>query len=120
MAKISIDVDEIKKNLKAKAWTAAGHLTDMARRAQKDFSQGEVLKKIDKMVEVVKSQEFMKHPRVAELTKRIVAISEQVEKTVTKNASHLVDQVKAKVIKKAHKEKTTRRTHSKKSGSSEN
>ena len=37
MAKISIDVDEIKKNLKSQALTAKAQLTDFAKKAQKDL-----------------------------------------------------------------------------------
>jgi hypothetical protein len=99
MTKISIDVDEIKKNLKATALIAKTQLTEFAKRAQKDLSQKEVLKKLDQVVEVVKAQEFMKNPRVQEITQKIITLSEQLEKTVTKNATDLVGQVKARVNK---------------------
>jgi ElaB/YqjD/DUF883 family membrane-anchored ribosome-binding protein len=88
MAKISLDVEELKKNLKATAMTAKTQITDLAKKAQKDFSQKEVLKKIDQVVDIVKSQEFFKNPRVVEITQKIVTLSEQLEKTVSKNAAN--------------------------------
>ena len=97
MAKVSIDVEEIKKGLKATALTAKSQLTELAKKAQKDFSQKEVLKRIDHIVAIVKSQEFMKNPKVVELTKKVVSLSEQLERSVEKNASQLLDQVKAQV-----------------------
>ena len=95
MPKVSIDVDEIKKSLKATALTAKAQLSEIAKKAQKDFSQKEVLKKIDQVVAIVKSQEFMKNPKVVELTKKIMDLSEKLEKTVEKKASSVVEQVKA-------------------------
>jgi hypothetical protein len=95
MPKVSIDVDEIKKSLKATALTAKAQLSEIAKKAQKDFSQKEVLKKIDQVVEIVKSQEFMKNPKVVELTKKIMDLSDKLEKAVTKNASTIVEQVKS-------------------------
>lgn len=95
MAKVSIDVDEIKRSLKATALTAKAQISELAKKAQKDLSRQEVLKRIDQVVEVVKSQEFMKNPKVVEITKKIMTLSEQLEKTVTKSASQIVGQVKA-------------------------
>jgi hypothetical protein len=115
MTKISIDMDEIKKNLKATASIAKTQLTELAKRAQKDFSQKEVLKKLDQVVEAVKAQEFMKNPKVAELTKRLIVLSGQLEKTVTKNATDLMGQVKARVGKTAESKPKASGTTKKKS-----
>jgi hypothetical protein len=103
MAKISLDVAEIKKELKARALTAKAQFEELVKGAQKDFSQKEVLKKIDQLVEVVKSQEFMKNPKVIELTKKVIHLSEQIEKAVGKNAAQIVNQVKAQVGSKLEK-----------------
>ena len=101
MAKISIDVEEIKSVLKNQALNAKNQLTEFAKQAQKDLADRGVLKKVDQIVEIVKSQEFMKNPKVAELAKKIHAYSEQIEKIVSKNANQLVDEVKARVNKVA-------------------
>jgi uncharacterized LabA/DUF88 family protein len=99
MAKLSLDVEEIKSALKTQALNAKAHLTDFAKLAQKDLSERGVLKKVDQIVEIVKSQEFMKNPRVAELAKKIAEYSEQIEKIVTKNANQWVDEVRSRVTK---------------------
>ncbi|MDZ4678741.1 MAG: hypothetical protein SGI74_14690 [Oligoflexia bacterium] len=120
MAKISLDVEELKKNLKATAQTAKAQFRDMAKKAQKDFSQKEVLKKIDQVVDIVKSQEFFKNPRVVEISQKIMNLSEQLEKTVTKNAANLsknanliVEQVRESVGK-GKKKKTAKTSGAKK------
>lgn len=99
VAKISIDVDEIKSVLKNQANNAKTQITELARQAQKDLSEKGVLKKVDQVIEIVKSQEFMKNPKVAELAKKIVSYTEQIEKLVTKNANQFVDEVKSRVNK---------------------
>lgn len=103
MAKISIDVDEIKKNLRTQALSAKTQLTDLAKKAQKDLEGHQVYKKVEVLLERVKAQEFaqelMKNPKVQEITKRLVAASEQLEKTLTKNAATIIEEVKARVNK---------------------
>jgi len=110
MAKISIDVDEIKKNLKNQALTAKAQLTVFAKKAQKDLEAHQVYKKMETVLEKVKSQgfaqELMKNPKVQEITKRLIAASEQLEKTISKNASTIIEEVKSRVSKPATKVKT--------------
>jgi DNA-binding phage protein len=97
MAKVSIDVDGLKKSLRSTAYTAKAQLKEIAKRAQSDLNQKEVLKKIDQIFEMVKANEFIKNRRVAEIAKKVRILSEQLEKAVTKNAGPFVDQLKATV-----------------------
>ena len=102
MAKISIDVEEIKKNLKETAQSAGKQLTDIAKKAQKDLSQNELVKKAEKVVELVKNakaQDLLKNPAVADLAKKIVVLSEQLEDVVNKNTATLANQVRQTVSK---------------------
>jgi hypothetical protein len=103
MAKISIDVEEIKKGIKTRALQAAADLSDLAKRAQKDLTQEKILKKVDEVVTIVKSQEFMKNPKVAELAGKILALSEQIEKTVSENVGPKLDELRARVKTAADK-----------------
>jgi hypothetical protein len=119
MAKISIDVDEIKKNLKSQALTAKAQLTVFAKKAQKDLEAHQVYKKVETVLEKVKSQgfaqELMKNPKVQEITKSLIAASEQLEKAITKNATTLIEEVKSRVNKpapKAKAKKTSSKTSS--------
>ena len=109
MAKISIDVDEIKKNLKNQALVAKDQLKVFAKKAQKDLEAHQVYKKVETVLEKVKSQgfaqELMKNPKVQEITKRLMAASEQLEKTISKNASTLIEEVKSRVNKPTTKAK---------------
>jgi hypothetical protein len=110
MAKISIDVDEIKKNLKTQALTAKAQLTDFAKKAQKDLEAHQVFKRVETALEKLKSQgfaqELMKNPKVQEITKRLIAASEQLEKAITKNAGSILDEVKSRVKKPVAKAKS--------------
>lgn len=110
MAKISIDVDEIKKNLKSQALTAKAQLTVFAKKAQKDLEAHQVYKKVETALEKLKSQgfaqELIKNPKVQEITKRLVSASEQLEKAITKNANTIFEEVKSRVNKPASKAKT--------------
>jgi hypothetical protein len=110
MAKISIDVDEIKKNLKTQALTAKAQFTVFAKKAQKDLEANQVYKKVETALEKLKSQgfaqELMKNPKVQEITKRLVAASEQLEKAITKNAATILEEVKSRVNKPSSKAKT--------------
>jgi hypothetical protein len=116
MAKISIDVQEIKKELKARALNAKSQFEELAKRAQKDFSQTEVLKKIDQLVEVVKSQEFMKNPKVIELTKKVMSLSEQIKSQVGAKLEKRTEQAKGvknvatEAVKKAKSAATGKRS----------
>jgi hypothetical protein len=107
MAKISIDVEEIKKNLKTQALSAGNQLSGMAKKAQKDFEHSQVFKKVETVLEKVRSheltQEVMKNPKVQEITKRLIAASEQLEKAISKNANSLIEEVKSRVNKGASK-----------------
>ncbi len=109
MAKISIDVDEIKKNLKVQALTAKAQFKVFAKKAQKDLEAHQVYKKVETALEKLKSkgfaQELIKNPKVQEITKRLVAASEQLEKTIAKNASTILEEVKSRVNKPAAKAK---------------
>jgi hypothetical protein len=110
MAKISIDVDEIKKNLKDQALNAKNQLSGFAKKAQKDLEHTQVFKKVETILEKVKTHEFtqdlMKNPKVQEITKRLVAASEQLEKAITKNANTLLEEVRARVNKPLKKAST--------------
>jgi aspartokinase-like uncharacterized kinase len=61
MTKITIDVEEIKKNLKARAVLARGQIEALAKRAQKDLSEKEIRKKIEEVLDRVKAQDFVKN-----------------------------------------------------------
>ena len=124
MAKISIDVEEIKKNLKTQALSAGNQISGIAKKAQKDFEHSQVFKKVETVLERVKSheltQEVMKNPKVQEITKRLIAASEQLEKAITKNASQLIEEVKSRVGKansKASSKETSAAKKSKKTTS---
>jgi biopolymer transport protein ExbB/TolQ len=93
MAKISIDVEEFKKGLKSQALLAKAQVTEFAKKAQKDFERAHVLKRLEEVIEKVKSQEkvqeLMKNPKVQEFAKKVGAAS--------KNASSLLEEVRARV-----------------------
>lgn len=97
MARVSLDMNEIKKSVRATAVTAKNRISALAKQAQKDFNQAEILKRLDTVIEVVKSQEFMKNPKVMDLTARITALAEQVEDLVSKKAAPFVEQVRIRV-----------------------
>ena len=124
MAKISIDVEEIKKNLKTQARSAGTQFTDMAKKAQKDFERSQVFKKVETVLEKVRSheltQEVMKNPKVQEITKRLIAASEQLEKAITKNATSLMDEVRSRVCKGGIKSKDGTSAKKSKKTSSDN
>ncbi len=93
MAKISLDVDEIKKNLRERAMVARTQLSEFALKAKTD-SRKEVLKKLEQIVTIVKSKDLTHLPRVAKLRSRILTLSEQLEKAVTKNAGEIVEHLR--------------------------
>jgi len=103
MAKITLDVEEIKKGLKSQALLAKTQLTELAKRAQKDLEDRQVLKRLEQVVEKVKSQEkvqeLMKNPKFLEFSKRLTAASEQIEKTLSKNATSFIEEVRARISK---------------------
>jgi hypothetical protein len=124
MAKISIDVDEIKKNLKTQALNAKTQFSDFAKKAQKDLEHTQVFKRVESALEKVKAheltQEVMKNPKVQEITKRLVAASEQLEKAITKNAATLIEEVKARVGKTSGRSKESTTTKKSKKTNTEN
>lgn len=95
MAKVTIDVEELKKNLVSKAMVAKDQISEIAKKAQADFNQGEVRKKVEQALEYVKTQPIMKNPKVVELTTKLADISDQV----TKNAAQIVDSLNSNTKK---------------------
>ncbi len=115
-SKISLDFEEIKKNIKSSALLAAHQLNvivaDITKKAQKDLSQKEITKhlaqlldkakhatvqdilnnpKVKKLIENPKVQEFLKHDRVQEI------INNPKVKEVTNKISVKAQQVGSKV-----------------------
>ncbi len=128
-SKISVDLEELKKNLRDSAKLAASQINvlvaDIAKKAQKDLSQKELAKhvqklfetamnakvedilknpKIKKLIENPKVQDFLKHekvqqfltnPRVKEAKKKLVLRAQSVKKRVKRKPGKAGSQSKA-------------------------
>ncbi|MCC6278424.1 MAG: hypothetical protein IT289_10970 [Oligoflexia bacterium] len=112
MARISLDVEEIKKTIRSRAATAQKQIEGIAKRAQRDLSHSEIVKRVEGLVEFVKSQDFMKDPQVKHVINRLNHVADQLqhlEKEARKKANQIVKEVRTRV-KPLTKRKTRRAT----------
>lgn len=105
MAKVSIDLKEIKKNIKTTADLAARQAREFAKKAQETKLE-DILNnpQVKKLIENPKVQEFLKHEKVQEL------LNNPRVKEMTAKLTAKAQQVKSKVKKVANKRKTKKAT----------
>ncbi len=96
--KIAFDMEELKKSLMASALTARNQLAEMAKQAQ-------VQERLDQAVQIIKSSELMKNPKVNALAKRLAEVSVQWEKVLSEVRSKVSANVSAKKKAPAPKKK---------------
>lgn len=91
MSRITVEVEKLKKNLKTKALNAKSQIEELAKKAQKDLSkkEKEVIERVESLVELVKSQEFMKDPRVQEITQKLAKLSDELIKELRRRVKPL-------------------------------
>ncbi|MBK9294463.1 MAG: hypothetical protein IPM57_08460 [Oligoflexia bacterium] len=127
MAKLSIDVKEIKNNLKTTAKIAGRQVEEFAKKAQKDILKSDLVQKAEKLLEEIKNvkvddilnnpqvkkilnnpkvQEFIKHEKVQEI------INNPKVKEVTGKLTARAKAVKTRVKKVAKTRKKSKATAS--------
>lgn len=126
MAKVTLDINELAKNLKASARVAKDQINEFAKKAQKDLSNKEIAKHLNKIIDTAKKtnvevilsnpkiqkliqnprvqeliknekvQEFINNPRVKEVTSKITLKAKAAGAKVKKTASTVRSKTKSK------------------------
>lgn len=126
MAKVTLDLNELTKNIKASAQLAKEQINEFAKKAQKDLSNKEIAKHINKIIDTAKKtnvevilsnpkiqkliqnprvqellknekvQEFINNPKVKEVTSKITLRAKEVGAKVKKTTSQVRSKARAR------------------------